>query len=93
VRRLIGRDIDLMLPVLDVRAELVGHVLVQGAAHGHVQHLDSTANAEQREVTVKRALREPNFGLIAIGQNVVRLRMNLGVTESGRIDICSAGQD
>ena len=70
----------------------VGHVLVQGAAAGDVEHLHAAADAEQRLVQPDGGVGDSEFPGVAVG----RVRTGLGVLRGavdGRVDVAPAGDD
>jgi len=76
-------DLDRMRAVrprhrrVHVVADQVRHVLMQAAAHGHVDHLHAAADAEDGQSALQRGGQQGELGGVAIGPYRAGLRMAL----------------
>ena len=68
----------------------VGHVLVEGAAAGDVEHLRAAADAEQGHALPDAGLGDGQLPGVPVGRVDVRLRM-LGRAVDGGVDVAPAG--
>jgi hypothetical protein len=59
---------------------------------GDVQHLAPAAHGEHRHVPGERCFEERELGAVALGADLLRLRMGLGAVRVG-IEVAAAGED
>ena len=59
---------------------------------GDVQHLAPAAHGEHRHVPAERGLQERELGIVALGADLVRLRVRLGAVRVG-IEVAAARED
>ena len=93
VTDLVFVDGGVVLAMLDLGRVLVGNVLNQGAAEGDVEHLDASANGEERQVALKGVIDQRQLEAIAQIGYAVRRRMDGMVAVACRINIGAAAEE
>ena len=73
-------------------AELVGQVLAERPAEGHVDQLHPAADAEHRHVAFDGAHGERELRAVALGHQMLGRRVHVGAVAGG-VDVVAAGQD
>src|SRR6476660_9437742 len=85
------RELTLDLPVLLV-ADEVRKVLDDVAAASHIQHLETAADREHRQVAFERRREKRALAPVALGVRTDRRRMGVG-TVLLRLQVVAAGED
>ena len=70
----------------------VGHVLLEIAAQRHIQHLRAAADGEDGHVAFESRGEQGDLGAVALGTDVVGLRVRLGVVQR-RVQVRPARED
>ena len=73
-------------------ADLVGEVLPERAAAGHVHDLHAAADAEEGDVALERAPGQRDLERVPLRPHAAGHRVGLGAV-GGRVDVGPAGQD
>ena len=82
----------LELGMVEIGRTLDFHILPEHAAEGDIEHLDATADSENRHVAFDSLAHKLELGVIAVLMRLIRALEALFAV-AGRIDIVAAGKE
>lgn len=93
MRDIVWLEASLVLTVRSRVGMLVGHMLDERSTKSDVQHLDPTADAEEREIALQCSRCQSEFEPIPKGMEPIRRWVDDIVTEARRFHITTAAQE